>query len=173
VLENSLIKRHQPRYNILLKDDKGYPYIRLSVQEEYPRFSLVNRPARDGARYFGPYASRGNTQAIIDAIRTALSLPACGKIFPRDIGKERPCLNHHMGQCAGYCRSADMKGEHAEAVAQAVALLEGRYKETITQLTRDMEDFILLLPRQQIKLLFILLKLRYLKNINLLRLIIL
>ena len=61
VLENALIKRHQPRYNILLKDDKGYPYIRLCVQEEYPRFSLVNRPAQDGARYFGPYGSRGST----------------------------------------------------------------------------------------------------------------
>ena len=139
VLENALIKRHQPRYNILLKDDKGYPYIRLSVQEEYPRFSLVNRPARDGARYFGPYASRGSTQAIIDAIRTAFTLPACGKRFPRDIGKERPCLNHHMGQCAGYCRSADMKGEHDEAIAQAIGLLEGRYKEIVRQLTAEME----------------------------------
>lgn len=140
VLENALIKRHQPRYNILLKDDKGYPYIRLSVQEDYPRFSLVNRPARDGARYFGPYASRGSTQAIIDAIRTAFALPACGRKFPRDIGKERPCLNHHMGQCAGYCRSADLKGEHDEAIAQAVGLLEGRYKEIVARLTREMEQ---------------------------------
>ena len=78
VLENSLIKRHQPRYNILLKDDKGYPYIRLSG-EEYPRFSLANRAAEDGARYFGPYASRHATQAIVDALRSALRLPSCGK----------------------------------------------------------------------------------------------
>ncbi|MBE6973645.1 MAG: excinuclease ABC subunit UvrC [Ruminococcaceae bacterium] len=139
VLECSLIKRHQPRYNILLKDDKGYPYIRLSTQEEYPRFSLVNRPAQDGARYFGPYGSRGSTQTIIEALRTALRLPSCGKKFPRDIGKERPCLNYHMGQCDGYCRSADMKEAHEEAVAQAVSLLEGRHKEVMAELTAEME----------------------------------
>ena len=139
VLECSLIKRHQPRYNILLKDDKGYPYIRLSVQEEYPRFSLVNRPAQDGARYFGPYGSRGSTQAIIEALRSALKLPSCGKKFPRDIGKERPCLNHHMGQCDGYCRDAQMKADHDEAVAQAVSLLEGQYKEVVADLTAEMK----------------------------------
>ena len=139
VLECSLIKRHQPRYNILLKDDKGYPYIRLSVQEEYPRFSLANRPAQDGARYFGPYGSRGSTQGIIEALRTALRLPSCGKKFPRDIGKERPCLNYHMGQCSGYCRGAEWKTEHEEAVAQAVSLLEGRHKEVIADLTAEME----------------------------------
>lgn len=139
VLENSLIKRHQPRYNILLKDDKGYPYIRLSVQEEYPRFSLVNRPAQDGARYFGPYGSRGSTRAIVDALRTALRLPSCGKKFPRDIGKERPCLNYHMGQCSGFCRGAEWKPEHEEAVAQAISLLEGRYKEVVAQLTAEMD----------------------------------
>ncbi len=139
VLECSLIKRHQPRYNILLKDDKGYPYIRLSVQEEYPRFSLVNRPAQDGARYFGPYGSRGSTQAIIEALRTALRLPSCGKKFPRDIGKERPCLNYHMGQCDGYCRGAEWKAGHDEAMAQAISLLEGRYKQVMADLTAQME----------------------------------
>ena len=139
VLECSLIKRHQPRYNILLKDDKGYPYIRLSVQEEYPRFSLVNRPAQDGARYFGPYGSRGSTQAIVEALRTALRLPSCGKKFPRDIGRERPCLNYHMGQCSGYCRGAEWKPEHDEAMAQAIRLLEGRYKEVVADLTAEME----------------------------------
>ena len=76
ILENSLIKRHQPRYNILLKDDKGYPYIRLSG-EEYPQFSLAGRVAEDGARYFGPYGSRHSTQGILDALRTALRLPSC------------------------------------------------------------------------------------------------
>ena len=140
VLECSLIKRHQPRYNILLKDDKGYPYIRLSAREEYPRFSLVNRPAQDGARYFGPYGSRGSTQAIIEALRTALHLPSCGKTFPRDIGKERPCLNYHMGQCDGYCRGAARKEDHDEAIAQAVSLLEGRYKEVMAELTAEMEQ---------------------------------
>ena len=96
VLECALIKRHQPRYNILLKDSKGYPYIRLSA-EKYPRFSLASKAADDSARYFGPYGSRGASQGIIDALREALRLPSCRKRFPRDIGKERPCLNFHMG----------------------------------------------------------------------------
>ena len=136
VLENSLIKRHQPRYNILLKDDKGYPYIRLS-KEAYPRFSLASRVAEDGARYFGPYASRHSTQNILDALRTALRLPSCRKKFPRDIGKERPCLNFHMGKCDGYCRSENLKPQHDEAVAQAVSLLEGRFKEVKEELTAE------------------------------------
>ena len=138
ILENSLIKRHQPRYNILLKDDKGYPYIRLS-KEAYPRFSLASRVAEDGARYFGPYASRHSTQNILDALRTALRLPSCRKKFPRDIGKERPCLNFHMGKCDGYCRSENLKPQHDEAVAQAVSLLEGRFKEVKADLTAEME----------------------------------
>ena len=138
VLECSLIKRHQPRYNILLKDGKGYPYIRLS-NEAYPQFSLVGKPAQDSARYFGPYASRHSTQGIIDALRDALHLPACRKKFPRDIGKERPCLNFHMGKCDGYCRSDTMLEQHQQAVAQAVSLLEGRFKEVQSQLTAEME----------------------------------
>ena len=139
VLECSLIKRHQPRYNILLKDSKGYPYIRLS-NEPYPKFSLASKAAEDGARYFGPYASRHNTQAIIDALRTALRLPSCNKKFPRDIGKERPCLNFHMGKCDGYCRSDEMKEQHDQAMLQAVSLLEGRFKEVQSDLTAEMEQ---------------------------------
>ena len=139
VLENSLIKRHQPRYNILLKDDKGYPYIRLS-KEEYPRFSLANRVAEDGARYFGPYASRHSTQQIVDALRTALRLPTCRRQFPRDIGKERPCLNFHMGKCDGYCRREMTKERYDQAIAQAVSLLEGKFKEVKADLTAQMEQ---------------------------------
>ena len=139
VLENSLIKRHQPRYNILLKDDKGYPYIRLTVKEEYPRFSLANKAAEDGARYFGPYGSRGNTQNIIDALRVALRLPSCNKKFPRDIGKERPCLNYHMGQCDGYCRKDMDQSRYREAIDQAVRLLEGKFQEVGDELKAEME----------------------------------
>ena len=138
VLENSLIKRHQPRYNILLKDDKGYPYIRLTVGEEYPRFSLANRAAEDGARYFGPYGSRGNTQNIIDALRVALRLPSCSRKFPRDIGKERPCLNYHMGQCDGYCRKEMDQSRYREAIDQAVRLLEGKFQEVEEELKAEM-----------------------------------
>ena len=140
VLENSLIKRHQPHYNILLKDDKGYPYIRLTVKEPYPRFSLANRAAEDGARYFGPYGSRGSTQNIIDALRVALKLPSCGRKFPRDIGKERPCLNYHMGQCDGYCRKEMDQTRYREAIDQAVRLLEGQFKEVGEELLAEMEQ---------------------------------
>ncbi len=139
VLENSLIKRHQPRYNILLKDDKGYPYIRLTVKEEYPKFSLANKAAEDGARYFGPYGSRGNTQNIIDALRVALKLPSCNKKFPRDIGRERPCLNYHMGQCDGYCRKDMDQSRYREAIDQAVRLLEGKFQEVGDELKEEME----------------------------------
>jgi len=138
VLECSLIKRHQPRYNILLKDGKGYPYIRVS-REEYPRFSLTGKVAEDGARYFGPYASRSSTQDIIDALRDALHLPSCNRKFPRDIGKERPCLNFHMGKCDGYCRSSALKPQHDEAISQALSLLEGRFKDVQADLTTEME----------------------------------
>ena len=139
VLENSLIKRHQPRYNILLKDDKGYPYIRLTVKEPYPRFSLANRAAEDGARYFGPYGSRGATQNIVGALRVALKLPSCSRKFPRDIGKERPCLNYHMGQCDGYCRKEMDQSRYREAIDQAVRLLEGKFQEVGEELQAEME----------------------------------
>ena len=139
VLECSLIKRHQPRYNILLKDDKGYPYIRLTVGEAYPRFSLANRAAEDGARYFGPYGSRSATQDIIEAIQAALRLPKCRKQFPRDIGKERPCLYYRMGQCDGYCRPEMDQSRYRENIDQAVRLLEGRYEEVCADLQAEME----------------------------------
>ena len=140
ILENSLIKRHQPHYNILLKDDKGYPYIRLNVKDVYPRFSLANRAAEDGARYFGPYGSRGSPQNIIAALRVALKLPSCSRKFPRDIGKERPCLNYHMGQCDGYCRKEMDQTRYREAIDQAVRLLEGQFKEVGEELLAEMEQ---------------------------------
>ena len=90
VLECSLIKRYLPKYNILLKDDKGYPYLRLNMNEIYPRITLVNKIADDGAQYFGPYGSRSVTQDVLEAIRLTLKLPGCSKQFPRDVGKERP-----------------------------------------------------------------------------------
>ena len=93
VLECSLIKRHMPKYNILLKDDKGYPYLRLNTKEDYPRITMVSKIADDGASYFGPYGSRGVTSALLETILKVLKLPDCHLEFPRDIGKGRPCLN--------------------------------------------------------------------------------
>lgn len=140
VLECSLIKRHQPKYNILLKDDKGYPYIRLTVKEDYPQFSIATRVEEDGARYFGPYGSRGATQAIIDALKAALRLPVCRRKFPRDIGKERPCLYFRMGQCEGYCRREMDQSRYRESISEAVRLLEGKYDEVLAELRDEMEQ---------------------------------
>ena len=139
VLECSLIKRHQPKYNILLKDDKGYPYIRLSVRDPYPQFSVVNKAVEDGAKYFGPYGGRGTTYDIIEALRAALKLPKCNKKFPRDIGKERPCLYYRLGQCDGYCRRDMDQSRYGEAIEQAVRLLEGKADEVRADIQADME----------------------------------
>ena len=138
VLECALIKRHQPRYNILLKDSKGFPYIRLSPGD-YPRFSLAAKAEDDGARYFGPYGSRFASQGIIDALRQALRLPGCRRKFPRDIGKERPCLNFHMGVCDGYCRAEMDQSQYKHSIGQAVRLLEGRLDEVVDELSAEME----------------------------------
>ena len=139
VLENSLIKRHMPRYNILLKDDKGYPFVRLDVKADYPRFSLATRAAEDGARYFGPYGGRRETHLAIEAVCAALHLPTCGRKFPRDIGKERPCLNFHMGKCDGFCRPDGPDGaEYRRRIADAVSLLDGKLRGVTAALTEEM-----------------------------------
>ena len=138
VLENSLIKRHMPHYNILLKDDKGYPFIRLS-KESYPRFSLVNRPAADNARYFGPFGGRYETRQALDAVLSALRLPTCSRKFPRDIGAERPCLNFHMGRCDGFCRPEMTREEYQRRIAQACQLLEGKSRQLLREMTAEME----------------------------------
>lgn len=138
ILENSLIKRHMPRYNILLKDDKGYPFVRLSNQP-YPCFSMVNRIAEDHARYFGPFGGRRETRQAIDAVCTALRLPTCRRQFPRDIGKDRPCLNYHMGRCDGFCRPGLSREEYCTRIEQAAALLEGKGKQLIREMSVEME----------------------------------
>ena len=138
VLENSLIKRHSPKYNILLKDDKGYPFVRLS-REAYPRFSMVNRCADDGAKYFGPFGGRFETRQALDAVCTALRLPTCSRKFPRDIGAERPCLNFHMGRCDDFCRSEMTAEEYNRRIRQACQLLEGKSKQLLREMTAEME----------------------------------
>ena len=102
VLECSLIKRYLPKYNILLKDDKGYPYLRLDPKESYPRITMTSRAAEDGAKYYGPFGGRFLTQKVLDTLRLTFKLPNCSRDFPRDIGKERPCLNYQMGNCEGW-----------------------------------------------------------------------
>ena len=140
VLENSLIKRHKPRYNILLKDDKGYPFIRVDTKEEYPAMKLVSKTASDGAKYFGPFGGRAQTREIISTLSKALLLPGCARKFPRDIGKSRPCLNYHMGACAGWCQGRLESGEYRRRMEQAMLILEGKSTELKASLTEKMEQ---------------------------------
>ena len=138
VLECSLIKRYMPKYNILLKDDKGYPYLRLNMKDIYPVIELVNKVADDGAEYFGPYGTRGVTHDVMEAIRLTLKLPGCHKQFPRDIGKERPCLNYHMNQCAGWCQENKSCTEYRKTIEQARQLLLGNYKSVAEDIRKEM-----------------------------------
>ncbi len=138
VLECSLIKRYMPKYNILLKDDKGYPYLRLDMKESYPAITMVNRLSDDGAQYFGPYGSRGVTQSLLEAIQTALKLPPCKKRFPRDIGKARPCLNYHMDRCGGWCQQGMTQQEYRARMEQARQLLLGNYKAEANRIRNQM-----------------------------------
>ena len=138
VLECSLIKRHMPKYNILLKDDKGYPYLRLDMKEEYPKITMVSKVANDGAGYYGPYGSRGVTQDVMDAIRVTLKLPNCSRKFPQDVGKGRPCLNYHMNQCAGWCQESMPASDYRVRMEQAKQLLQGNYKSVAADIRKQM-----------------------------------
>ena len=138
VLECSLIKRHMPKYNILLKDDKGYPYLRVDMRDEYPTMELVSRVMGDGASYFGPYGGRFVTQRVIDTIRLTLKLPGCSKKFPRDLGKERPCLNYHMNNCDAWCQLSRSPAEYRARMEQAMLLLQGKYTELADSLREKM-----------------------------------
>ena len=140
MLENALIKRHMPHYNILLKDDKGYPFVRLDLREEYPRFHVVNRPKEDGAKYFGPYGGRATTFSVINTLQKALGLPTCSRSFPRDIGRDRPCLNYQMGQCAGWCRAPGDAAEYRQRIEMAALALSGKTGELKAELREKMEQ---------------------------------
>lgn len=140
VLECSLIKHHAPKYNILLKDDKGYPYLRIDMREEYPVMTMVNKVVNDGADYYGPFGGRYVTQQMIDTIRLNFRLPGCGKQFPRDIGKDRPCLNYHMNNCDAWCRACKTSEQYRTVMKQVTLLLQGRYKQAVADLKYQMEE---------------------------------
>ena len=141
VLECSLIKRYMPKYNILLKDDKGYPFVRLDGKEEYPRFTMVSKAAEDGAQYFGPFGGRHETRQALHAVSAALKLPTCTRRFPRDIGKERPCLNYHIGKCDGFCRADGPDGaEYRRRMEQAAELFSGKLRQVSAAMEQEMAE---------------------------------
>ncbi len=139
VLENSLIKRHKPHYNILLKDDKGYPFIRIDTKSDYPVMTVSRSAPKDGADYYGPFGGRFQTREIIRVIQNALLLPDCTRKFPRDIGKERPCLKYQMGSCAGWCLEGRDQSDYRARMAQAALILEGKSGELVASLREEME----------------------------------
>ena len=139
LLENTLIKKYKPKYNILLKDDKGYPFIRLD-SGPFPRLSVAGKRERDGARYFGPYGGRGTAKAAIRLLSEVFLLPSCSRRFPRDIGKERPCLQLEMKKCCGPCTGRLSEQEYREIMEQCVQVLEGKSAQLEEQLQEQMEQ---------------------------------
>lgn len=138
VLECSLIKQHSPKYNILLKDDKGYSYIRIS-DGEYRKISAVFNKKDDGSEYIGPYLSSYSVRQSVNAANKIFKLPQCNKVFPRDFGKSRPCLNYYISQCCGLCTGKIKKSDYDEAVDGAIAFLKGDSRDIIADLRVKME----------------------------------
>lgn len=134
ILENTLIKKHHPHYNIMLRDDKTYPYIKVTLQEDYPRIYMTRRVLRDGARYFGPFADAGAVHRVLKLIQRAFHIRSC-----RSMRSDRPCLQYHLHHCDAPCVHYITKQEYGDWVQQAVDLLEGRNTLTVRQIQNDME----------------------------------
>ncbi|MCC8081975.1 MAG: excinuclease ABC subunit UvrC [Lachnospiraceae bacterium] len=139
VLECNLIKEHRPKYNTMLKDDKTYPYIKVTLGEDYPRVLFSRQMKKDKSRYYGPYTSAGAVRDTIDLIRRLYQLRSCNRVLPRDAGKERPCLNYHIHQCMAPCRGGVSSEEYRERVQAAMEFLGGRFAPVIRELEEKME----------------------------------
>lgn len=141
ILECNLIKLHRPKFNILLKDDKAYPYIKITTNEEYPRIKVARKIENDGAKYYGPYSSGLAVRETIQLIRNIFPIKTCNKVFPRDIDKERPCLNYHIGRCLAPCMSGGIsKEEYRTIIEDVCAVINGRYDKVIKKLTDEMKN---------------------------------
>lgn len=138
VLENNLIKEHSPRYNILLKDDKTYPFLKITVNEEYPRIMVTRTVKKDGAKYFGPYLSAIVLRELIELIREIFKIRSCNKKFPEEIGSTRPCLYYHIGKCMGVCNSNITSEQYKETIKEIISFLNGRYETIQKDLTNQM-----------------------------------
>lgn len=142
MLESTLIKKHQPMYNILLRDDKDYPYIKVTLNEEYPRVLKAFRIGEDrkqGARYYGPYLA-GDIKQALGVLRDIFPTKTCRRVFPRDIGKERPCLNYYIGKCIGPCKGDVPAAAYREVMENICRFLEGRYDVLLGDLKKNMQE---------------------------------
>jgi len=140
ILECNLIKKHRPRYNIMLKDDKMYPYIKATLKDDYPQFFVTRNIKKDGSRYFGPYTDATAAHKTVEAINKILKLRVCRKNITRIKGKERPCLNYHINNCMAPCLPEISKEQYSEAVTKGIKLLEGKVEDMISFLEKSMEE---------------------------------
>lgn len=138
-LECNLIKKYRPKYNILLKDDKQYPYIKVSINEAYPRVSMVRRISDDGAKYYGPYMGKGTIKNTLDIIQKLFKPPTCKRNFPQDIKKGRPCLNYHINNCIAPCTGRISKEEYRKVFFEICHFLDGKHSDLISELTAEMK----------------------------------
>ena len=140
ILECNLIKKHRPKYNVMLKDDKQYPYIKITVKEDYPRLLIVREIKKDGAKYFGPYTDVTAVNRTIDLLKGLFPIRYCNKNISRAIGKERPCLNYHIKKCIGPCQGNVSKEQYRELIDSIIMMLEGKQEQVLKQLEEKMHQ---------------------------------
>ena len=140
VLENNLIKEYSPKYNTMLKDDKTYPYIKVTTGEPYPRILFSREMKKDKARYFGPFTSATAVKDTIELVNKLYQLRTCNRVLPRDIGKERPCLNYHIKKCSAPCQGYISRDEYLENIEKALDFLNGNHKGVIKELEEKMSQ---------------------------------
>lgn len=140
VLECNLIKEHRPKYNTMLMDDKTYPFIKVTVNEPFPRVMMARRMKKDKAKYFGPYTSAGAVKDTIELIRKLYHIRSCNRSLPKDIGKERPCLNYHIHQCYAPCQGYISGEEYRKSIDEVVRFLNGNYDPILKELEEKMLD---------------------------------
>ena len=138
VLECNLIKEHRPKYNTMLMDDKSYPFIKVTVNEPFPRVMLARQMKKDKAKYFGPYTSAGAVKDTIELIRKLYHIRSCNRSLPKDIGKERPCLNYHIHQCQAPCQGYISQEEYRKSIDEVVRFLNGHYDLVLKELEEKM-----------------------------------
>ena len=139
VLECNLIKEHRPKYNTMLKDDKSYPFIKVTVHEPYPRVLFARRMKKDKARYFGPYTSGGAVKDVIELVRKLYQVRSCNRSLPRDTGKDRPCLYYHMKQCKAPCQGYVSQEEYRKNINKVIKFLNGDFQDAISELMEKMQ----------------------------------
>ena len=141
VLECNLIKEYRPKYNTMMTDDKGYPYIKITVNDAFPRILFSHNMKRDKSKYFGPYTNPGAVKDTIELLNKLYKLRNCNRNLPRDIGKERPCLYYQIGQCSAPCNNHISSEEYKENIEKAIGFLNGNYKDTVNSLKEKMKSY--------------------------------